>query len=45
MITITRGVFNKALGFRELWESIWPLLITWPVLTTAAILSLRKQEH
>ncbi len=45
MITITRGVFNKALGFRELWPSLWPLLLTWPVITGVAILSLRKQEH
>ena len=45
MITITRGVFNKALGFHELWPSLWPLLVTWPVITGVAILTLRKQEH
>ena len=45
MITITRGVFNKALGWQELWPSLWPLLISWPVITAAAILSLRKQER
>ena len=45
MITISRGVFNKALGFRELWGSLWPLLVAWPVITAAAILSLRKQER
>ena len=45
MITITRGVFNKALGFRELWPSLWPLLIAWPVITVAAILLLHKQER
>lgn len=45
MITITRGVFNKGLGFHDLWASLWPLLITWPVITITSILLLHKQER
>ncbi len=45
MFTISRGVFNKALGFRDLAGSFWPLLIAVPVITGASILLLRKQER
>ena len=45
MITITRGVFNKGLGFEDLWSSLWPLLLAWPIITGASILLLHKQER
>ncbi|KKI17656.1 ribosome-associated ATPase/putative transporter RbbA [Sphingomonas sp. Ag1] len=45
MITITRGVFNKGLGFENLWSSLWPLLLAWPIFTGASILLLHKQER
>ena len=45
MITISRGVFNKALGFQDLRGSLLPLLIAAPVIVGAAILLLRKQER
>ncbi len=45
MITISRGVFNKALGFQDLRASLLPLLIAAPVIVGAAILLLRKQER
>ncbi len=44
MFTISRGVFNKALGFGDLAGSFWPLLLAAPVILIAAILLLRKQE-
>ncbi len=44
MFTISRGVFNKALGFADLSASFWPLLVAAPVLVGAAIALLRKQE-
>ncbi|MFT7775984.1 ribosome-associated ATPase/putative transporter RbbA [Roseateles sp.] len=45
MIAISRGVFNKALGFADLGSALWPMLAAVPVITGAAILLLRKQEH
>ena len=44
MITISRGVFNKALGFADLAGDFWPLLLALPVILGAAIALLRKQE-
>lgn len=45
MFTISRGVFNKSLGFTELASSLWPLLVSIPVIVGLAILLLRKQER
>ncbi|WP_404477678.1 ribosome-associated ATPase/putative transporter RbbA [Novosphingobium sp. BL-52-GroH] len=45
MFTISRGVFNKALGFDDLWGSVWPLALSVPVILGLAILLLRKQER
>ncbi|HAJ11599.1 MAG TPA: multidrug ABC transporter ATP-binding protein [Comamonadaceae bacterium] len=44
MFTISRGVFNKALGFGDLTGSIWPLAIAPLVILTVAVALLRKQE-
>ncbi|SEA66845.1 MULTISPECIES: ribosome-associated ATPase/putative transporter RbbA [Acidovorax] len=43
-LTISRGVFSKALDLGSLLPSFWPLLIAAPVIVSAAILLLRKQE-
>jgi len=43
-LTISRGVFNKALGFSGLAASFWPLLAAVPVIMGAAVLLLKKQE-
>ena len=44
-LTITRGVFSKALGFADLRASFWPLAIAAPLILAAAVLLLRKQER
>ncbi len=44
LLTITRGVFNKALGFPGLHASFWPLVLAPPVVVGLAILLLKKQE-
>ncbi len=44
MFTISRGVFNKALGLQDLQAEFWPMLLAVPVIVGAAILLLRKQE-
>jgi len=44
MIAISRGVFSKALGFRELTGSFGPLLLSVPVILGLAIALTRKQE-
>jgi ribosome-dependent ATPase len=44
MLIISRGVFNKSLGFGELASSFWPMLIAAPVVLGCAIALLRKQE-
>lgn len=44
MIAISRGVFSKALGFRELAGSFGPLLLSVPVILGLAIALTRKQE-
>ncbi|WP_263143797.1 ribosome-associated ATPase/putative transporter RbbA [Pseudomonas sp. RIT-PI-AD] len=43
-LTISRGVFSKALGFHELAPYFVPLLIAIPLLTTLSVLFLKKQE-
>ncbi|EPJ6418423.1 ribosome-associated ATPase/putative transporter RbbA [Pseudomonas aeruginosa] len=45
MISISRGVFNKALGFGDLGGALVPMLIAVPVIIGAAIALLRKQER
>ncbi|MBX3687868.1 ribosome-associated ATPase/putative transporter RbbA [Dokdonella sp.] len=45
MITISRGVFNKALGFADLAGSLWPMLLSVPVILGIAIAMLKKQER
>ncbi|MCE4372367.1 ribosome-associated ATPase/putative transporter RbbA [Xanthomonas hortorum] len=45
MVTISRGVFNKALGFGDLMGAFWPMLLSVPVILGAAIALLRKQER
>ena len=44
MFTISRGVFNKALGFHDLAASFWPLTVAPVVILGVAVLLLRKQE-
>ena len=44
MLTISRGVFSKALGFHDLQGAFWPLLIAIPVILGASALLLKKQE-
>jgi ribosome-dependent ATPase len=44
-VTICRGVFSKGLGFADLPAAFLALAIAAPVLTTAAIALVRKQEH
>ena len=44
MLTISRGVFNKALGFSSLHASFWPLLLAVPVILGLSIALLKKQE-
>jgi len=43
-LTISRGVFNKALGFSTLQTSFWPLLLAVPVILGLSIVLLKKQE-
>jgi len=43
-LTISRGVFNKALGFADLQASFWPLLMSVPVILGLSIMLLKKQE-
>jgi ribosome-dependent ATPase len=44
MMDISRGVFNKALGFSGLGASFWPLLLAPPVILGLSIALLKKQE-
>ena len=43
-LTISRGVFSKALNLTELVSSFWPLLAAVPVILGLAIMLLKKQE-
>ncbi|MHA3902076.1 ribosome-associated ATPase/putative transporter RbbA [Castellaniella sp. WN] len=45
MFTISRGVFNKALEFHDLWPSIWPMMLSIPVILGTAVALLRKQDR
>lgn len=44
MLIISRGVFNKALGFGDLGNAFWPMLIAVPVILGATVLLLKKQD-
>ena len=44
MVTISRGVFSKALGWHDLSSSFGPMLIAIPVIIGIAIWALPKQE-
>ena len=44
-LTISRGVFSKALGLDDLGGSFLPLVLALPVILGAALLLLRKQER
>ncbi|MET3133405.1 ribosome-dependent ATPase [Oxalobacteraceae bacterium GrIS 1.11] len=44
MLGISRGVFNKALGFSDLQGAFWPLLLAVPVILGLTIALLKKQE-
>jgi len=43
-MNISRGVFNKALGFSSLHASLWPLLLAVPLILGLSIILLKKQE-
>lgn len=44
MLTISRGVFSKALDFPNLQGSFWPLIVAIPVILGVSTLLLKKQE-
>ena len=44
MLTISRGVFNKALNMADLYEAFWPLLVAIPVVLGLSIALLKKQD-
>jgi ribosome-dependent ATPase len=44
-LTISRGVFSKALDITSLGASFWPLLAAVPVILGLAIVLLKKQEN
>jgi len=44
MFTISRGVFNKALGMQDLAASFVPLLLAIPIIIGIAVWALPKQE-
>jgi ribosome-dependent ATPase len=44
-MTISRGVFSKALGVRELYPSLLPLVVTAPVLLAIGATLMKKQER
>jgi len=44
MLLISRGVFNKALGFVDLWQPLLVLLITLPIVMFFSIILQKKQE-
>ena len=45
MINISRGAFNKALGFADLYPSMFPMLLAVPLIIGTAIALLRKQDR
>ena len=44
-LTISRGVFSKALTLNDLWSSLWPLAVAVPVILGLSMALLRKQER
>lgn len=44
MVTISRGVFSKALGFGDVTAAFWPMLLSVPVILGVAIALLKKQQ-
>ena len=44
-LIISRGVFNKALGFGSLSGSFWPMMLAVPAILGASILLLKKQKR
>lgn len=44
-VSISRGTFSKALGFRDLWASFIPLLLSAPALIGLTAVFLRKQAR
>ena len=44
MLLISRGVFNKALGFNELWGELLILAISYPIIFFAGVSFLKKQD-
>ena len=44
-LTISRGVFNKALGLGDLIGSLWPLLAAAPLILALSVALLKKQER
>ncbi len=45
MISISRGVFSKALGLADLTWPLWSMLLSVPVILGTAVLLLKKQER
>ncbi|PRB82002.1 ribosome-associated ATPase/putative transporter RbbA [Pseudomonas sp. MYb185] len=45
MVSISRGVFNKALGLSDLTGAFWSMLLSVPVIMGLAIMLLKKQER
>src|SRR5690554_1207995 len=45
MVTISRGVFSKALGLAELSGAFWAMLLSVPVIMGLAVMLLKKQER
>jgi ribosome-dependent ATPase len=43
-LIISRGVFNKSLGFSSLSGSFWPMMLAVPVIFGVSVLLLKKQE-
>lgn len=44
-VTVSRGVFNKALDMTDLYASFWPMILAVPVVIGLSIALLRKQER
>ncbi len=45
MMTVSRGIFNKALDFHELSAALWSLFWAIPVILLLAVLAQKKQER
>lgn len=44
-VMICRGVFSKGLGFPDLWQPLLILAVTYPIILSACVLLLKKQER